>query len=94
MSDVHGQIANVFMMWDTLKKRVSVLVGEIAGVYADRREGITIVTILVCLVIFLPNLIRQLPMRTKMRLDCGGAYCNPRYIADLQSEDFETVRWM
>jgi hypoxanthine phosphoribosyltransferase len=64
---MHRDIARIIIPQKRLQDRVTALAKEIASDYGRCDEGLTLVTVLSGSVIFLADLIRQLPM--KMRID-------------------------
>lgn len=64
---MHRDIDRIIISQKQLQDRVTALAKEIASDYARSEEGLTLVTVLSGSVIFLADLIRQLPM--KMRID-------------------------
>ena len=74
MPYMKGDISSVLIAEPELKERVSALAGQIAAVYQDRREGIVIVSILAGSIIFLADLIRQLPMKMRIGMVTVSSY--------------------
>lgn len=60
---MESDIARVLFDEDTIRKRVRELAAQVVSLYADLESGITIVPILSGSIIFLADLIRQMPMR-------------------------------
>jgi hypoxanthine phosphoribosyltransferase len=71
---MENDIARVLIPEAALKERVAELAVEIARAYSDPRGGITIVTILRGSIIFLADLIRQLPIKMRVELVSVSSY--------------------
>jgi hypoxanthine phosphoribosyltransferase len=71
---MRNDIARVLITEEALKDRVSALAAQIAKVYPNPQEGITIVTVLAGAIIFLGDLIRQLPIKMKIALVSVSSY--------------------
>lgn len=83
-------IARILITERQLAERVRTLAAEITAAYPDRHDGLTLVTILSGSIIFLADLIRQLPMRMKIGLVTVSSYpgastasVGPRLVGDL-----------
>ena len=83
-------IARILITERQLAERVRTLATEITAAYPDRHDGLTLVTILSGSIIFLADLIRQLPMRMKIGLVTVSSYpgastssVGPRLVGDL-----------
>lgn len=65
---VEHDIARILLTRDQLAARVRALAGDIATAYADTQGGLTLVPILSGAIIFLADLIRELPLKMKLAL--------------------------
>lgn len=65
---MQADLSKILFTREQIQIRVRELGGEIAAVYADLEPGLTIVPILSGSIIFLADLIRELPMRMKIAL--------------------------
>lgn len=65
---MQADLAKILLSRDQIHARVRDMAGEIAQVYSDLEPGLTIVPILSGSIIFLADLIRELPMRMKIAL--------------------------
>jgi len=77
MPAMDSDISRVLFTRQQIARRVEELAGEIARCYEDRPHGLTIVAILSGAMIFLADLIRQLPMRMKIGLITVSSYPGP-----------------
>lgn len=71
---VEDDIAKILIPRDRIAKRVAEMAREIGETYRDAKEGLTLVTILSGSVIFLADLIRELPIRMKIALITVSSY--------------------
>lgn len=69
-----GDIARVLLSHDQIRARIRAMAGEIARAYDGERVGLTIVPILSGSIIFLADLIRELPLKMKIALVQISAY--------------------
>lgn len=69
-----GDVGEVLISEDALKRRITVLAREISHVYADTPRGITMVAVLAGSLIFLADLIRRLPMKMRIGLMTVSSY--------------------
>ena len=67
-------IARILVRRERIAERVAEMAGEIARVYRDSNEGLTLVAILSGSLIFLADLIRCLPIRMKIGLVTVSSY--------------------
>lgn len=65
---MQADLSRILFTREQIQQRVRSMADEIAGVYADLEPGMTIVPILSGSVIFLADLIRELPLRMKIAL--------------------------
>jgi hypoxanthine phosphoribosyltransferase len=65
---MESDIARVILSREQIQARVRAMAGEIAAVYQPLRGGLTIVPILSGSIIFLADLIRELPIKMKIAL--------------------------
>lgn len=91
-------VAGVLIDEARIRRRITTLAGEIAEHYSDRERGLTIVPVLSGSIVFLADLIRQLPVKMRMGLVHVSSYRgetttprDPRLIAsalpDLRNQD-------
>lgn len=73
LPDIH----RILIPRDRIARRVAELAGEIAGHYQHQKAGLTLVPILSGSLIFLADLIRQLPMKMKIGLITVSSYRQP-----------------
>jgi len=71
---MHDGGGEVLIGQDALRKRVGEMAADIAAVYEGVNDGITIVTVLAGSLIFLSDLIRQLPLRMRIGLATVSSY--------------------
>ncbi len=71
---MHSDLARVVITERALKQRVAEMAADIVDAYAGQDGGITIVSILAGSIIFLGDLIRQLPMRMRIGLVWVSSY--------------------
>jgi len=69
-----GDIARILLQHDQIKARVREMAREIAATYTDPQPGLTIVPVLAGSIIFLADLIRELPLKMKIALVQLSAY--------------------
>ncbi|HPD31238.1 MAG TPA: hypoxanthine phosphoribosyltransferase [Phycisphaerae bacterium] len=76
---MHPDIARILISRDKIAQRVKELADEIARTYeGDADAGITVVTILSGALIFVADLMRQLPLKMKVGLIMVSSYAGPR----------------
>ena len=75
---MHGHIQKVVITERAIKKRTVEMPGEIAKAYARCEDGITVVTILAGLLIFLSDLIRLLPIKLGVGLVAVSSHSGRR----------------
>lgn len=79
MPPMHPDIARILISRDKIAQRVKELADEIARTYeGDADAGITVVTILSGALIFVADLMRQLPLKMKVGLIMVSSYAGPR----------------
>jgi hypoxanthine phosphoribosyltransferase len=71
---MEDDIARILIPRDRIAARVGELAREIGAIYGTPDEGLTLVTILSGSVIFLADLIRELPIRMKIALITVSSY--------------------
>jgi hypoxanthine phosphoribosyltransferase len=71
---VDDDIAQILIPRERIAQRVAEMAAELDAVYGQAEEGLTIVTILSGSIIFLADLIRQLPIRMKIALITVSSY--------------------
>ena len=71
---MQGDIDHVLITEHQVARRVREMASEIAAAYPDLHEGLTLVTILSGSIIFLADLIRQLPIKMKIGLITVSSY--------------------
>lgn len=74
---MEADFESILFSREVISRRVKELAGEIADVYSNASEGLTLVTILSGSLIFLADLIRELPMRMKLGLITVSSYRGP-----------------
>lgn len=76
---MHPDLARILISRDKIAQRVKELADEIARTYeGDADAGITVVTILSGALIFVADLMRQLPLKMKVGLIMVSSYAGPR----------------
>ncbi|MGQ9651661.1 MAG: hypoxanthine phosphoribosyltransferase [Phycisphaerae bacterium] len=76
---MHPDIARILISRDKIAQRVKELAEEIARTYeGDTDAGITVVMILSGALIFVADLMRQLPLKMKVGLIMVSSYAGPR----------------
>lgn len=85
---MHADIARILLSREQIHARVQALAREIGACYADDTAGLTLVPILSGAIVFLADLIRELPLRMRIGLVHlstykGAAPGEPRIVADL-----------
>ena len=90
VGQIEDDIARILFTREQIEDRVRSLAAEIAAVYNGRERGLTLVPILSGSIIFLADLIRELPLRMKIALVQVSAYpgqtttaLEPRVVVDL-----------
>jgi len=71
---MHDDVARVIISEEALRERVTELAGEIEAAYDSADIGITVVAILTGSVVFLSDLIRQLPFRLEIGYIAVSSY--------------------
>lgn len=71
---MEDDIARILISEDRLARRVGQMADEIAAGYPDVEDGLVLVTVLCGSVIFLADLIRQLPIKMKIGLVTVSSY--------------------
>lgn len=71
---MHGEVGKVLISPDALRERVGELAEEISAAYPEPDGGITIVTVLSGLLIFLSDLICLLPIKMRIGLATVTSY--------------------
>lgn len=71
---MEAAIERILISPESLKTRVSALAGEIVDAFGEAPDGVTIVAILSGSIIFLADLIRELPMRMRIALVPVSSY--------------------
>lgn len=74
-------VAEILLHENELPTRVAALAGEIADAHPDRDRGITIVTVLSGSIVFLADLLRQLPLKTRLGLIHVSSYAGRNRVA-------------
>lgn len=74
-------VAEILLDERKLRARIAALATEIADAYPDRNRGITIVTVLSGSIVFLADLIRQLPMKTRLGTIHVSSYAGPTKVS-------------
>ncbi len=74
MACMDSDLDRVLISEDAIEKRVAELAHEVLASYAESESGITIVTVLAGSIVFLADLIRQLPMRMRVGLISASNY--------------------
>jgi hypoxanthine phosphoribosyltransferase len=74
---MEADIARILLTSDQIRTRVHALAGEISAVYGELAAGLTIVPILSGSIIFLADLIRELPLRMKIAVVHVSTYPGP-----------------
>ena len=95
MSFVDQDIGKVLISERALKNRVAALAEEIAEAYPASEGGIMLVTVLAGSIIFLADLIRQLPMKLRIGLVTVTSYPGPTTVSrgpSLESASLPQVR--
>jgi hypoxanthine phosphoribosyltransferase len=71
---MESDIERILLHHDQISERVRQMAAEIAGVYNGRKPSLTLVPILSGSIIFLADLIRELPLKMKIALVQVSAY--------------------
>ena len=71
---MHSDIADILLRREQIQTRVKAMAAEIAAIYRAEAGGLTIVPILSGAIIFLADLIRELPLKMKIALVQVSAY--------------------
>jgi hypoxanthine phosphoribosyltransferase len=90
---MEGDVARVLLSAEQIRARVRGLAAEIASCYAESERGLTLVPILSGSIIFLADLIRELPIKMKIALVQLSTYPGrstqpgqPRVISDIAGD--------
>jgi hypoxanthine phosphoribosyltransferase len=65
---MHSDIDRILYTQETIRKRVRELAGEIANCYRESEGGLTLLPVLSGSIIFVADLIRELPLKLKIAL--------------------------
>jgi hypoxanthine phosphoribosyltransferase len=71
---MEGDLERILFTPEQIRARIRALAGEIAAVYADRAEALTLLPVLAGSLIFTADLIRELPLKMKIALVQLSAY--------------------
>ncbi len=71
---MHADIGRILISREQIDRRVGELAGEIGRLYADSEKGLFIVCVLSGAIIFVSDLIRQLPMKMRVGLLAVSSY--------------------
>lgn len=71
---MHEDILRVLIDEATIRRRVSEMAREIAAAYAETGDGITIVPLMTGSIIFVADLVRQLPFKLRIGLVTVSSY--------------------
>jgi hypoxanthine phosphoribosyltransferase len=90
---MQGDIGRILLHHDQISERVRQMAAEIAGVYDQRKPSLTLVPVLSGSIIFLADLIRELPLKMKIALVQISAYpgraveaADPQTVIELTGE--------
>lgn len=71
---MESDVAQILLSTERIQSRVREMAGEIASTYESSREGLTLVPILAGSLIFLADLMRELPLKMKIGLVHASTY--------------------
>lgn len=76
--DMHSDIDRILFSSDEIRRRITEMAAEIAGCYDSSDRGLTLVPVLSGSIIFLADLIRELPLKMKIALVQVSSYAGAR----------------
>lgn len=88
---MHDDVARILLSRETIRQRVAALATEIVAASAGRSDGLTFVPILSGSIVFLADLIREMPVHMRLALVHLSTYRGtqagqPRIVADLSHD--------